>query len=378
MSYVSIRNLRKSYDDVETLHGLDLGFGRGEFVIIVGPSGCGKSTLLRMIAGLETITAGEIAIGGTVVNDLDPADRGCAMVFQNYALYPHMTVAANIGYPLKLARVPRAERERRVADAAETLGLTPYLDRRPKQLSGGQRQRVAMGRAIVRKPNLFLFDEPLSNLDAKMRVQMRIELRRLHRSLGATSVLVTHDQVEAMTMADRLVVMNGGRIEQIGSPSEVYERPASTFVAGFLGAPAMNLFSAQVGDNGAILCDLAPGQALPGRLDLSAGASFVLGVRPEDMMVDEDGAPGIPAAIDLIEDLGGARIAHCRIGEAFATAVLPRAGRFGERDRVSLRPDPAHLHAFALDSGRRLTGSAPTDAPAPRRRHEGSVPALDS
>lgn len=226
MSHVSICNLKKSYDGVQTLHGLDLTFEKGDFVVIVGPSGCGKSTLLRMIAGLETITSGEIAIAGEVVNDHEPADRGCAMAFQNYALYPHMTVAANIGYPLKLARVPRAERDRRVREAAEVLGLTDYLGRRPKQLSGGQRQRVAMGRAIVREPALFLFDEPLSNLDAKMRVQMRIELRRLHRKLGATSLLVTHDQVEAMTMGDRLVVMNAGRIEQTGTPAEIYARPA--------------------------------------------------------------------------------------------------------------------------------------------------------
>ncbi|RMC30190.1 ABC transporter ATP-binding protein [Paracoccus alkanivorans] len=365
MAYVSIRELRKSYDDTEALHGLNLGFEEGEFVVIVGPSGCGKSTLLRMIAGLESVTSGEIAIAGQVVNDFDPADRGCAMVFQNYALYPHMTVAANIGYPLKLAKLPRTERDARVRQVAEILGLTPYLDRRPKQLSGGQRQRVAMGRAIVREPRLFLFDEPLSNLDAKMRVQMRIELRRLHRQLSATSVLVTHDQIEAMTMADRLVVMNSGRIEQIGPPSEVYARPASTFVAGFLGSPAMNLFTARIGAEGGIQCDLAPDREFPGRLDLAPGSAFVLGVRPEDMSIAETDTSGLPAVLDLIEDLGGTRIAHCRVGEAFVTAVLPRESRLREGARLGLLPGPRQLHAFSLETGLRLTSTATAGTLAP-------------
>lgn len=364
MTYVSIHALRKSYDNTETLHGLDLSFEEGEFVVIVGPSGCGKSTLLRMIAGLESVTSGGIAIDGQVVNEFDPADRGCAMVFQNYALYPHMTVAANIGYPLKLAKVPRVDRDARVRQAVEILGLTPYLDRRPKQLSGGQRQRVAMGRAIVRQPRLFLFDEPLSNLDAKMRVQMRIELRRLHRQLAATSVLVTHDQVEAMTMADRLVVMNSGRIEQIGTPSEVYARPASIFVAGFLGAPAMNLFTARIATQGGIQCDLAPDRELPGHLNLAPGRSFVLGVRPEDMIITKSDAAGLPAVLDLIEDLGGTRIAHCRTGEVFAAAVLPRESRLQEGTHVTLRPDPSRLHAFSLESSLRLRDTLPAGSMA--------------
>ncbi|EAQ02072.1 hypothetical protein OB2597_20646 [Pseudooceanicola batsensis HTCC2597] len=355
MAFVSIRDLRKSYGETETLHGLNLAFDEGEFVVIVGPSGCGKSTLLRMIAGLESVTAGEIAIGGEVVNDYDPADRGCAMVFQNYALYPHMTVAQNIGYPLKLAKVPRAEREQRVRAAAEVLGLTDYLDRRPKQLSGGQRQRVAMGRAIVRQPGLFLFDEPLSNLDAKMRVQMRIEIRRLHRRLKATSVLVTHDQVEAMTMADRLVVMNGGRIEQIGSPSEIYARPASTFVAGFLGAPAMNLIPARSDEGGAIRPDVAPGTALPSSLPLPPGKPFILGVRPEDLSVLPSDRPGLAARIDLIEDLGGMRVAHCQIPEGYASAVLTRDDMVREGMPVSLRPDPERMHAFSAQTGKRFS-----------------------
>ncbi|WP_109467182.1 ABC transporter ATP-binding protein [Albibacillus kandeliae] len=366
MSYVSIRDLRKSYGDVQTLHGLNLGFEEGEFVVIVGPSGCGKSTLLRMIAGLEDITSGEIGIGGQVVNDVEPANRGCAMVFQNYALYPHMTVAGNIGYPLKLARVPRAEREQRVREAAEILGLTDYLDRRPKQLSGGQRQRVAMGRAIVRQPRLFLFDEPLSNLDAKMRVQMRIEIRRLHRRLSATSVLVTHDQVEAMTMADRLVVMNGGRIEQIGSPSEVYARPASAFVAGFLGAPAMNLLPATVDREGILRADMCPDRMLAGDLKLPSGTELTLGVRPEDFTVAPAGRGGLPAQVDLIEDLGGMRVAHCQLPGGYASAVLPRESAVREGTHVSLIPDVARLHAFDRVSGQRLAEVAVAGADAGR------------
>ncbi len=364
MAHVSIQNLKKSYDDVQTLHGLDLTFEKGEFVVIVGPSGCGKSTLLRMIAGLEDITSGQIALDGQVVNTVDAAQRGCAMVFQNYALYPHMTVADNIGYPLKLAKVKRDERNRRVREAAEVLGLTPYLDRRPKQLSGGQRQRVAMGRAIVRQPKLFLFDEPLSNLDAKMRVQMRIELRRLHRSLSATSVLVTHDQVEAMTMADRLVVMNGGRIEQIGPPSQVYARPASTFVAGFLGSPAMNLFSARAGEGGVIFADIHPDVPLNSQLPMTKGQSFTLGVRPEDMTVSAPNQPGLSAVVDLIEDLGGLRIAHCRMDEVFASAVLARDSQVREGDKVSLRPDPSRLHAFSLETGKRIATNQNVEAGA--------------
>src|SRR5882724_285044 len=240
MADITIRGLRKSYGGIEIVHGIDLEVSDGEFVVVLGPSGCGKSTLLRLIAGLEQITAGEIAIGGRVVNKLEPRERGCAMVFQNYALYPHMTVAENIGYALKVAGVPKSERMARVTRVADTLGLADFLGRRPSALSGGQRQRVAMGRAIIREPSVFLFDEPLSNLDAKLRVQMRVEIRRLHRRLKATRVFVTHDQIEAMTLADRLVVMNHGRIEQIGYPADVYRRPASRYVAGFIGSPPMN------------------------------------------------------------------------------------------------------------------------------------------
>jgi sn-glycerol 3-phosphate transport system ATP-binding protein len=355
MSYVTIDALRKRYGgDVEALKGIDLSFEKGEFVVIVGPSGCGKSTLLRMIAGLEGITSGEIGLDGQIVNDLDPADRGCAMVFQNYALYPHMTVAKNIAYPLKLAKVAQAERDARVREAARILGLEPYLNRLPKALSGGQRQRVAMGRAIVRDPKLFLFDEPLSNLDAKLRVQMRIELRRLHRKLGATSILVTHDQVEAMTMADRLVVMNGGEVEQVGSPEEVYARPASAFVAGFLGAPAMNLLPAQTDAAGRPRLDAAPETPLSQTAMDEAGHAFLLGVRPEDLTVGPAGTGAVPAVIDLIEDLGGHRIAHCHVGDTSLAAILPRHVAFSEGDRIGLGAEGTALHAFDLASGKRL------------------------
>ena len=246
MASITIRDVKKSYAKTQVVHGVDLDIASGEFVVILGPSGCGKSTLLRMIAGLEDISGGKIAIDGTVVNKLEPRERGCAMVFQNYALYPHMSVAQNIGYSLKVAGVPAAERTQRIQAVARTLELEHLLDRKPMALSGGQRQRVAMGRAMIREPKVFLFDEPLSNLDAKLRVQMRSEIRKLHRRLNATSVFVTHDQVEAMTLADRLVVMNGGRVEQVGTPGEIYNRPASRFVATFVGAPAMNILEGTV------------------------------------------------------------------------------------------------------------------------------------
>src|SRR5262247_1109889 len=246
MASVSLRGVRKSYDGVEVVHGVDCEIRDGEFIVVLGPSGCGKSTLLRMIAGLEAITAGEIAIGGRVVNALEPKDRDIAMVFQNYALYPHMSVYDNMSYGLRIRGMSKAEIEARVQKAARILELGGFLERKPRQLSGGQRQRVAMGRAIVREPAVFLFDEPLSNLDAKLRVQMRMEIKRLQRELGVTSIYVTHDQVEAMTLADRLIVMNSGIADQIGTPMDVYDRPASTFVAGFIGSPAMNFLAAKV------------------------------------------------------------------------------------------------------------------------------------
>jgi sn-glycerol 3-phosphate transport system ATP-binding protein len=352
MSRLALRSLRKSYDGREVVHGVDLDIDAGEFVVIVGPSGCGKSTLLRMIAGLEEATQGDIVLNGEQVNDIDPADRGCAMVFQNYALYPHMTARENIGYPLRLSGVKRDERARRVDEAAAILGLSDLLDRRPAQLSGGQRQRVAMGRAIVREPALFLFDEPLSNLDATLRVQMRIEIRRLHNRLDATSIFVTHDQIEAMTLADRLVVMNAGRIEQIGTPAEVYRKPASAFVAGFLGAPVMNLAEASVIAPGLAALDAAPGSAIetPG-LDLPIGGKFQLGIRPEDVVLAGEGLDG---RIELIEELGGSRIAYCHAAARDFAVVLPRDGSetVGSPARLAF---PAHaLHYFDRQSGMRL------------------------
>ncbi|HWL71444.1 MAG TPA: sn-glycerol-3-phosphate ABC transporter ATP-binding protein UgpC, partial [Geminicoccus sp.] len=258
MAEITLSSVRKSYGGNEVVKGVDLQVPAGNFLVILGPSGCGKSTLLRMIAGLEEITSGELAIGGVRMNDREPRERHCAMVFQNYALYPHMTVARNIAYPLEVAGVPRVERERRVRATAASVDLADYLERKPSQLSGGQRQRVAMARAMIRAPRVFLFDEPLSNLDATLRVQMRLELRRLHQRLGVTSVLVTHDQTEAMTMADLLVVMNGGRIEQAGTPLEVYGRPASCFVASFIGTPPMNLVEAEIAPGGRLHTALGP------------------------------------------------------------------------------------------------------------------------
>ena len=354
MSEIDIRGLRKSYGRTETLHGIDLAIAAGEFVVILGPSGCGKSTLLRMIAGLETITAGEIAIGGRVVNRLEPRERGCAMVFQNYALYPHMTVAENIGYALKVAGVPKPERLRRVAEVGHSIGLEGLLDRRPAQLSGGQRQRVAMGRAIIREPKVFLFDEPLSNLDATLRVQMRIEIRRLHDRQGVTSVFVTHDQTEAMTLADRLVVLNGGRVEQVGTPDDVYRRPASRFVAGFVGSPPMNLVAAvaagpDTATVGGILLPTPPH-------GLARGAALTLGFRPED--IGPATAPEAPVAeIDVVEDLGALRLLRGRLGGGDIVVQRPADDRRG-RGPLPLRIPVEALHLFDAGTGLRLAPAA--------------------
>src|SRR2546426_694537 len=291
MAKVQLRDVRKSYADLEVIHGVDIDVADGEFIVIVGPSGCGKSTLLRMVAGLETITGGEIVIGDRVVNRLEPKDRDIAMVFQNYALYPHMSVFDNMAYSLKIRGLSRSDIDARVKRAGEILELGPLLERKPRQLSGGQRQRVAMGRAIVREPAVFLFDEPLSNLDAKLRVQMRIEIKRLHQSIRTTSVYVTHDQVEAMTLGDRLIVMNAGRAEQIGAPIDVYERPATTFVAGFIGSPAMNMLPARLAADarsveldGVRLAVTAPSQ--------HARQEVTLGIRPEHVALGQGQAGG--------------------------------------------------------------------------------------
>jgi len=333
MAGVTIDKARKAYGAVEVLHGVSVDIADGEFVVLVGPSGCGKSTLLRMIAGLENITGGTIGIGGRVVNDLPPKERDISMVFQNYALYPHMTVAENMAFSLTLAGAPKEEKQKRVAEAAQILGLTELLGRYPRQLSGGQRQRVAMGRSIVRKPQVFLFDEPLSNLDAKLRGAMRTEIKRLHRQLATTIVYVTHDQVEAMTMADRIVVMNGGRIEQIGKPLELYDNPQSIFVAGFIGSPSMNLLngrfaSTEAGtvfklDNGAEL-------PLPAGIARPAGTRAVYGIRPDYVGPSPDGQ-GFPAKVLTVEPLGSETQITALVGDQTVVTM--------SRDRIQIDPD---------------------------------------
>src|SRR5882672_4879656 len=301
MSSVQIRDVRKSFGGFEVLHGVSIPIEDGAFVVLDGPSGCGKSTLLRMLAGLENITSGTISIGDRVVNNVQPKERDIAMVFQNYALYPHMTVADNMAFSLKLKRAPKAEIAARVDKAAGILGLRALLGRYPRQLSGGQRQRVAMGRAIVRDPQVFLFDEPLSNLDAKLRVQMRAEIKDLHQRLKTTTVYVTHDQIEAMTMADKIVVMNGGNVEQIGAPLELYDRPANVFVAGFIGSPAMNILKGTV-SNGRLRTDDGTDWPLPTTLKSAKEGPAVYGVRPEHLRIDGNG--GIPATVQVVEPTG--------------------------------------------------------------------------
>ncbi|EJF91036.1 ABC transporter ATP-binding protein [Bartonella tamiae] len=324
MSMLSIKNVIKKYQNKQVIHAINMEVPAGAFVVIVGPSGCGKSTLLRMIAGLEDISEGEIAIAGKTVNNLEPNARGCAMVFQNYALYPHMSVAQNIAYPLKISAMPKQERMNKVYDAAKILGLENYLDRRPAQLSGGQRQRVAMGRAIVREPSIFLFDEPLSNLDAKLRVQMRIEIRKLHRRLAATSVFVTHDQIEAMTLADILVVMNKGKIEQIGTPSQIYNKPATSFVASFIGSPSMNLIRATFVNDYKAQLDCLPNTSISLPVQGKKGQSIMVGVRPEDIQLEKDEGKGLPVKLDLVEDMGGSMTGYFALGEQEIAAQLPK------------------------------------------------------
>ncbi|MBW6422560.1 sn-glycerol-3-phosphate ABC transporter ATP-binding protein UgpC [Rhizobium sp. XQZ8] len=349
MAEVTLSNVRKSYGAVDIIHGVDLEIRDGEFVVLVGPSGCGKSTLLRMVAGLETITGGDIRIGGRVVNDLDPKDRDIAMVFQNYALYPHMTVATNMGFSLEHRGTSKAQIAERVKWAADILGLTHLLDRYPRQLSGGQRQRVAMGRAIVRDPQVFLFDEPLSNLDAKLRVVMRGEIKSLHQKLKTTTVYVTHDQVEAMTMADKIVVLNGGRVEQIGAPLDLYDRPANQFVAGFIGSPSMNFL------NGTITAEgfAAPGIVLP--LPETAhqwrDRKAVYGIRPEHFTLDDN---GVPAEIILVEPMGSETQVTMKLGETQVTGVFRERVRLSPGETIRARPDLANIHLFAADGGQRL------------------------
>jgi sn-glycerol 3-phosphate transport system ATP-binding protein len=350
MARVELEKVVKRFSGTQVIHGVDVDIADGEFIVIVGPSGCGKSTLLRMVAGLETVSEGEVRIDGQRVNEKEPMDRDIAMVFQNYALYPHMSVAQNMGYGLKIARLPKAEIDRKVREAAALLQLTDYLDRRPRQLSGGQRQRVAMGRAIVREPAVFLFDEPLSNLDAKLRVQMRLEIKELQAKLGITSLYVTHDQVEAMTMADRMIVMNAGRVEQIGTPLEVYERPETLFAAQFIGSPAMNLLEAEAGGG---RLTLAGGASLP--CDPALSGPLQLGIRPEHLR-QEEGGP-LRLKVSFAEPLGANTLLHGRLegsGAAF-TASLPGVHREASgAGTLAFSPDPANLHLFDRESGRRL------------------------
>src|SRR4051812_15994282 len=312
MASVTVKDIRKNYGDLEVIHGLNLEIDDGAFVVLLGPSGCGKSTLLRMIAGLEPITHGEISIGGRVVNDLHPKDRNIAMVFQNYALYAHMKVFENMAFSMRLKKVPQAEIEKKVNWAAEILNLVPYLDRQPKQLSGGQRQRVAMGRAIVRDPSVFLFDEPLSNLDAKLRVQMRTEIKELHQRLKTTTVYVTHDQIEAMTMADRIVVLHDGIVEQVGAPLELYDRPANLFVAGFIGSPAMNFLKGRIAVKGGAFFVTESGATLPlpSAPPGSDGRPTVYGVRPEHFTLGS----GVEATVTVTEPTGSETQVFAKLG----------------------------------------------------------------
>ena len=359
MAEVEIRSVRKTYPGgIDAIKGIDCAVGDGEFLVMLGPSGCGKSTLLRMVAGLEGITAGEVAIGGRVVNRLEPKDRDIAMVFQNYALYPHMSVYDNMAYGLKIRGMARAEIEQRVRRAADILELSPLLERKPRQLSGGQRQRVAMGRAIVREPAVFLFDEPLSNLDAKLRTQMRIEIKRLQDRLGITSLYVTHDQVEAMTLADRIMVMNAGRAEQIGTPMEVYHRPASLFVAGFIGSPAMNVLPARIGADGRTV-EIAPGHGvpLPDGIAAAPGRPVALGVRPEHLVPSAGGQAGdIAVTVELVEALGADTVVHCRVkaGGAALVARLPGSAQVTAGDTLHFGIAPGEVHLFDPEGGRRL------------------------
>ena len=356
MAAVDVRQVEKYFGSVQVLHGVSVDIPDGEFVVLVGPSGCGKSTLLRMIAGLEEISRGEIAIGGRVVNNVPPKDRDIAMVFQNYALYPHMTVKENMAFSLKLARAPKAVLEERVGKAAEILGLGQLLDRYPRQLSGGQRQRVAMGRAIVRDPQVFLFDEPLSNLDAKLRVQMRAEIKELHQRLRTTAVYVTHDQIEAMTMADRIVVLQLGVVEQVGAPLELYDRPVNLFVAGFIGSPAMNFIDATLRRaDGSAVAVAADGTRLPVPPDVAGrdGQPIVYGIRPEHLEFVPAGQ-GLSVDVVVVEPTGAETLVVSRLAGTEIEAVFRERHRLNPGDRIGLAPQLGAVHVFDKATGQRL------------------------
>ena len=354
MASVAIRDVRKAFGTTHVIHGVNISITDGEFVVLVGPSGCGKSTLLRMIAGLENISGGEIRIGDRVVNHVPPKERDIAMVFQNYALYPHMTVADNMAFSLKLRGAPKTEIESRVNRAAEILGLMPLLERYPRQLSGGQRQRVAMGRAIVRDPQVFLFDEPLSNLDAKLRVQMRTEIKELHQRLKTTTVYVTHDQIEAMTMADKIVVMHDGIVEQIGAPLHLYDKPDNLFVAGFIGSPAVNTLKGTLRVNGKAEFTGPGGVKLPVASAPSGSDNrpVVYGVRPEHFVIADDGAE---AEIMVIEPTGSEIQVVAKLGGQEITAVFRERHQFKPGEKIRLKPDPKLVHLFDAGTGKRLT-----------------------
>jgi len=356
MADIDIREVRKSYGKDEVIHGVNLHIANGEFVVILGPSGCGKSTLLRMIAGLEDITDGEVVIGGSVVNDLEPRYRGCAMVFQNYALYPHFNVADNIGYALKVAGVKKAERMEKVAAVARSVGLEDFLDRKPGQLSGGQRQRVAMARAIIREPGVFLFDEPLSNLDAKLRVRMRHEIRRIHSRIKATSVFVTHDQHEGMTLADRMVIMNKGTIDQVGTPAEVYRYPATIYVAGFIGSPAMNFLPGEIAaDRAAVMLGDGTAIPIPAQVARNRDRQMVtLGLRPEDLTLGDAGAGTVTAQFEFYEETGAAGLYHLLIEDLPFQVLTKEARPVQEGAPVGVAFDFDKLHLFDSDSGQRI------------------------
>jgi len=346
-----IRDLVKTYDKTEVLHSINLDVEDGEFVVFVGPSGCGKSTTLRLVAGLEEVTSGSIEIAGRAVNNLEPKDRDIAMVFQNYAIYPHMTVRKNIGFGLRSSKAPKPEKAKRIESVAELLGMTEYLDRKPSQLSGGQRQRVAIGRAMVRDPAVFLFDEPLSNLDAQLRTQMRLEIKKLHQRVGSTIVFVTHDQVEAMTMADRIVIMKDGHIQQVGTPAEVYHQPANIFVAQFIGAPSMNMIPGQVNGGGAIA--LSTGGTIEVQRELPEGRRIILGIRPEDLHPGQ-GNGVIEGSVNVREPLGHETLIY--VGTSNGDVIAKADGRTPPEigEVVQLGADPENLHVFDAETGEAL------------------------
>jgi multiple sugar transport system ATP-binding protein len=376
MAKITLDGIYKLFGDVRAVDDVSLEVADGEFLVLVGPSGCGKTTTLRMIAGFERPTYGTIAIGEDIVNKVAPKDRNLAMVFQSYALYPHMNVAKNLSFGMRVRRAPRAEIDRRVREVAETLGLQDLLARKPGQLSGGQRQRVALGRALLREPKAFLMDEPLSNLDAALRVQMRVELSRLHERFKATTVYVTHDQIEAMTMGDRIAVMNGGRLQQCDTPERLYERPANLFVAGFIGAPKMNLVGGRIASAGGAPAIELFGQVVPldGELaeacrDLGA-SSVTVGLRPEDLRWSRDAPPScsarLKALVEVVEPVGSETYVVARVGESALTARFPSRSGVHAGDQVELAFDPAHIHAFSGDTGASvLAPDAPPGSAAP-------------